>query len=231
LKLRKNHIKRWNFSSNEYFDNEDGFDNEDENQTQTIDTNLLSQYGIRSLWYITHIDNLESILTHGILSRDECRKLPILFSDISEVQVQERRKKYHNYVPLFLADNTPMLYVVVCDYGDDIILLELSNKILLLDGVKISDGNVACAETKVYDNITNTTLKMLNWSIIYSRKIAYSPEWKRVRSAEILVPKNVESKIIRLIHVRSKRVMNDVNKILKRTESVNVVIDLTENGI
>ena len=81
--------------------------------------NKLNEKEVDSLWYITHKENIESILVHGILNRNNAKKLPN-YVDISDHQVQSLRKKrepiyhrrIHEYVPMFVNPKNAMLYRV-----------------------------------------------------------------------------------------------------------------------
>ncbi len=183
-----------------------------------------------SFCYLTHLDNLESILENGILSRDMCHALRISPSDISDGRVQSRRHEFHGCVPLFFADNTPMLWVVMKKLGDKIALLEVDKAVLRTPGAMFSDGNLASCVTNLYEN--EAALANLDWHIIYNRRGAYSPEWKRVRSAEVLVPDEVGPEHILAIHVASpaaRRVA--LVAALKLEISVDIEHDLRQCGI
>lgn len=80
-------------------------------------------YENRSLYHFTHIDNLESILKHGLLSKNEKIKIGLIHRDISYEEIQERRFStkvtcgncgcVHDYVPFYFCRRSPMLFAVV----------------------------------------------------------------------------------------------------------------------
>lgn len=191
--------------------------------------NILNQYNIKSFYYITHIENLNSILEKGIfcknLMEDKSHK------DISNGAVQRKRNGWHNYVPLFFADNTPMLYCVIKSYKNNIILLEIDKDIAFEKNMRFSDGNIACGGTKIYDKLDD--LEQLDWSIIFNRKPACSKEWKRKRSAELLIPDKMNVSYISNIHVQEKEQFLMVENTLKKhnlDKKINIANDLTEQG-
>ena len=51
----------------------------------------MNRADIKELHFITHIANIESIMRHGIVSRNLAKKKMLSFSDISEEGVQDRR--------------------------------------------------------------------------------------------------------------------------------------------
>jgi len=191
---------------------------------------IVHLHGINALWYITHINNLDSILRNGILSRDNIRKNAVEIEDISDISIQRRRWEYHKYVPLFFADNTPMLYRVIEEYGVDIILLEVNEEIILKRGVMFSDGNIAATGTNIFSSIGD--LKCLDKEILFSRYGAYSPEWKRKRSAEVLIPNKIGKEYIRVIHVQNRSIQGKVRRIIKKHGlSIEVKVDLSREGV
>lgn len=157
---------------------------------------ILNRYGIKSLWHITHINNLFNILKEGIKCRNQINN----FQNIAAFNVLDRRPQWSKeYVPLFFASNTPMLYVVSEQHGcENLVVLEIDPSVLFLDKTIFSDGNIASSETSIYHILSD--LENLDWGIIYSDKPAYSKEWKRKRSAEVLVHTNVLPCYIKKIH-------------------------------
>ena len=191
---------------------------------------------IKKFWYITSINNLVSIFKRGILCRAEINKaeinkFEIPTTDISNRGVQKHRKGFHQLVPLFFADNTPMLYIKMKEASDAICLLEIDKAVKDLDDVQFSNGNVASQNTEIYNSLDSFTNE--EEEIIFSRNPAYWNKWKRIRSAEVLVPTKVKPKFIKSIFVASEvsyvKVIN-----LREQWDINmpkISINLTEKGI
>lgn len=154
---------------------------------------------IKNFWYITSIDNLESIFEYGILCRSRINDEEISATDISDSGVQRHREKFHDFVPLFFADNTPMFYNVFNENYENVCLLEIDKEVKVVEGVQFSNGNIASQNTEIYDSLEEFTNE--EWEIIFSRNPSYGKEWKRIRSAEILVPDKVPVKYITSISV------------------------------
>jgi hypothetical protein len=195
----------------------------------------LKSHGVSSLWNVTHLDNLKSVLEHGILCHDDALLRNLAHTDISNRQVQNRRPaEFRGCVPLFFADNTPMLYVTAHDRS--VILLAVSLEVADKDGVRFSNRNVATSEHTVSSCTAN--LDALNWGIILDRRGAWSREWKAVRSAEVLVPTECDSSFIECVHVqqaedegitvaeRARQIIRDA-----RAREIPVRDDLTAEGI
>jgi hypothetical protein len=185
---------------------------------------------INNLWYIAHIENLASIFTIGILCRSVIKRLGFDFEDISLWGVQRRRRQFHTYVPLFIADNTPMLYTVVQQKREEICLLKIDKKILEQAGVRFADGNIASDDTRIYESLD--FISEADWKILLSRYAAYSRSWKRIRSAEVLVPSRVLPEFIKSISVASNDCSDRVNKILHTSgKSIPIKVNLSAGGV
>ncbi len=181
---------------------------------------------IKSLWHITHVENLSSVLKNGIYSRGLCNRT-MTYRDIADPNVVVHHPG--EYAPVFFADNTPMLYVVFKEYEQSVVLLEIDTNILRISGVKFSDGNVTCNDSCTYDDLDD--LERLDWGIIYNRRPAYWKKWRRIRAAEVLVPNMIPADYIRAVHASphiSKKVML-ITRIANNR--IQVYPDLTEGGI
>ncbi|PID55816.1 hypothetical protein CSB45_13985 [candidate division KSB3 bacterium] len=81
-------------------------------------SNAFNQYGIESVWHMTHKNNVREILSSGILSNKTAYEIKKPM-DISDHGVQRWRelkdpiygKKLHEYAPTYINIKNPMLYV------------------------------------------------------------------------------------------------------------------------
>jgi hypothetical protein len=103
------------------------------------------------LYYMTHVDNLDSILSHGILSNHEVQRLRLSHHSIANPGVQDlrerifvlyrnQRRPLHAYVNLYFGTRTPMLYVNR-NQQDSIVYIAVHPSALDLPGVILTDGN------------------------------------------------------------------------------------------
>lgn len=124
-----------------------------------------------------------------------------------------------------------MLYVVFQEFQQNIVLLEINAEIMDTPGCLFSDGNIASGESNLYSDVA--ALEGLDWHIILSRRPAYWREWKRIRSAEVLIPDRVPTEYIQKIHTAPKNVSIEVLLAgLQIIGSVLVVVDdLCESGV
>ena len=80
---------------------------------------ICENYGIKGLYHMTHIDNLQSIFQNGLLSHTNARNNNFMKGDIANNDVNNRRsglepiynRPIHDYTPLYFNPRNPMLYV------------------------------------------------------------------------------------------------------------------------
>ena len=71
---------------------------------------------VKELYYITHIENLDSIIERGILSHSRAQSISHKKIDMTEVQERRRTKcipgggPLHEYANLYFSGRNPMLY-------------------------------------------------------------------------------------------------------------------------
>lgn len=173
----------------EYIDYRDIID-----KRKKLDEIHLSKIPFGGLFYITHIDNLQSILQHGILSHNSAHSQGFVKVDISNRGVNARRNRIekslggniHDFSPLYINPKNPMLYVLCkTSNKEDLILLRVNPHILLVDNVAFSDGNAAVSTTKFYKDIND--FNKLNWKVIGAQYWTIHPDGKRMRCSEVLV--------------------------------------------
>ena len=111
----------------------------------------MNRADIKELYFITHIDNIKSIMRHGIVSRNLAKKKMLSFSDISEEGVQDRRsgkkipgtnKVLHDYANLYFDAHNPMLSARRSK-NNEICVIRIKSDVLDLNDVIVTDKNAA----------------------------------------------------------------------------------------
>jgi hypothetical protein len=164
---------------------------------------------VGQLFYLTHIENLDSIMERGILSHSKAQSLPHKRIDMFEVQERRRTKSIpggrllHEYANLYFSARNPMLYKRK-DEHKDICVLRISIEVLKIPGVVLATGNAASDYISFYppeSGIERLDRKLVfakNWTdvdpIIQARKSV-------AKCAEVLVPDFVPSSLIFGIYV------------------------------
>jgi hypothetical protein len=174
-----------------------------------------NQYFVYS---IQHIENLESIQEHGILSRYIIQNHDFPSVDISYPRAQLNRREnamnnsdgtlngevwfrnitsrgydLHEFVPLHLVKFAPMWFSPHIQSNiSDHCILEISIRKVCKESEVIfaTDGNLVNRETKFITNPDD--IRNIDWEQIKSTDpIRSRPGWKRIRAAELLIYPNV----------------------------------------
>jgi hypothetical protein len=164
----------------------------------------MERHELAELHYITPINNVPSILQHGILSH--VRAAQVRHSTVAMDEIQDLRsqvvvhggRRLHEYVNLYVCGRNPMLYKRLADVAN-LCVVPVSPSVLDLPGVVIADCNasskyVRFAAGPVGLGIVDRALTFADdWTdndqIQYFRK-------KAAKCAEVLIPDCVEAKYL-----------------------------------
>lgn len=110
-----------------------------------------------------------------------------------------------------------MQYIVEKKIGSEKIIIILFDALLVFEEkktkLKFSDGNAACNNTIFYNDIKD--LEKLDWGIIKNVRKAFSPEYKRRKSAEVLVKDKIEHMYISYLSCCNQRAKEELLFLLK----------------
>jgi len=185
---------------------------------------------LRGLYYITHIDNLPSILENGILCHKRVKEENIKFTPIYDKEIVENRMKKKvdrhslwDFVNLYFQPRNAMLYRVMFFSRvkpEDIIIIGLKSSVLGKKNIFITNGNAASPYTEIF-----SSLKAQN--IVKSIREKTDKEWwasedgsKRELMAETLVPDNVNPQSISEIYVSNHNALSKVRQICEKNMPV-----------
>ena len=182
---------------------------------------------LRRLYYITHIENLPSILERGILCHRKIEEKKISFTPIydAEIVATRREKKLSDgrnlwdFVNLYFQPRNAMLYRVIFFSKanlEDIIIIGLKHSILNRKDIFVTTGNAASYNTEIF-----SAGKAKKYIKAIREKT--DKEWwaiqdgsKRELMAECLVPNSVSPEYISEIYVPNYNSLNKVEKICKK---------------
>lgn len=165
---------------------------------------------VKSLFYITHIENVRSILDHGILShaRIEADKVPT--TPIYDAGIVSNRKEkatpdnkgLWQYANVYFQPRNPMMYRVIHEKDKrDLAVIGVNPSVMTSHGAFITDGNAASSPTQFYEPSQGEKIISQQWKVIQS-------EWwndlngsKRKIMAECLVPDHISPSQIHTVFV------------------------------
>ena len=169
---------------------------------------------IKELHYITHIENILSILENGILSYNLTKS--IRHNSVASQMAQQRREnrkipggmRLHDYANLYFDANNKMLSKLR-DRNEEIGILQIDKRVLLIENVIVSDRNASSDYVAFYP--VDTGLGQLDFNKIYDRFWLHDDPMQQwihgsIKCAEVLVPERIEPKYILGVYVYSKAV-------------------------
>lgn len=184
----------------------------------------MSKRIVKSLFYITHINNLQSMLRHGILSHRQVQTQGVPFTPVYNAEIVANRegrltpdkKSLWDYANVYFQPRNPMLYKVLSEASkNDVVILGVKPQVLDSKGAFISLGNAAHSLSTVVD--IKTGLKNINgeyWQIINSDWWKTEDGTKRKIMAECLVPNGISPSDIHSVYVASAAVAGKIRPIL-----------------
>ena len=161
----------------------------------------------RFAYHFTSLENLDSIIEHGLLCTNMKNARNIGHVNVAEQGIQGRRsnmyipcsgnKNVHDYVPFYFSKKTSMQLGVINKKNiDQYLIIYLSIPIELIEQRNDIIFTDASANTDIPPNFYNTSnsqqLNTLNWDAIDSKKWGCpSEEFRHQKMAELLVPEAI----------------------------------------
>jgi O-acetyl-ADP-ribose deacetylase (regulator of RNase III) len=192
------------------------------------ETIMASLRTIKGLYHITHIRNLPSILTHGILAHSHALSRGIDFERIYNEGIISNRKDIYtpnnqslwDFANLYFQPRNPMLYWIINNHRiDDLAILLIDRAVLDRLDIYISDGNAAAFQSNIV--LGAEGLRALFPQFQHDLDLEWWQEAdgsKRRIMAECLVPTSVPSDLIRSIYVGRQDTVDRVKTILQQSQ-------------
>lgn len=176
----------------------------------------MNRADIAELHYITPIENMPSILEHGILSNHQAARLAHASVAMEEVQDRRRDKtipgarRLHDYTNLYFDAHNPMLSKRR-DQNDAICVLRVDSTVLDMPGVIVADRNAASDYVRFYPAADG--IRALDREMVFARFWINAADpfdemiRKSVKCAEVLVPDQIESRFVIGAYVANERAL------------------------
>ena len=172
------------------------------------------------LYYITHIDNIPSILRHGILSHEQIETRDIKYTRIYDKDIVASRqqiqapngKSLWNFANLYFQPRNPMLYRVLHEKPEDeIAIVAVQPAVLERPDIYVSTGNAASLSSNILHAVE------VNKALPQIIRDTINVEWwndvdgsKRKIMAECLVPDSIPVDLIQSVYVASPKAQERV---------------------
>jgi hypothetical protein len=164
---------------------------------------------VRELHYITHVDNVASILQHGILPNHEVARRGIKHVSVAMAEIQARRRKQvpggrllHDYANLYFNARNPMMYRKVRVDGvspSALVVLRVSARTLDIPEAVVADKNASSDYVKFMPPATG--LAALDAALIFTDSWNCDDAIEKMRRksavcAEVLIPDGVPATLV-----------------------------------
>lgn len=175
---------------------------------------ISAKYSGKYFFHFTHIENIDSILKHGILCTNKKQDLEIIHKNVASESIQERRSGMkvtcppkglvHDYVPFYFCSMNPMVLSLINSKNIDqqfIVFFAIPIEKLADENVIFTD---ASANTDLPPNFYSdpVNLDKLDWKAIDSKKWGHSDKDElHRRMAEVLIKETVPIEMIEHIVV------------------------------
>ena len=192
---------------------------------------------ILQLYYITHVDNIPSILKHGVLSHQEVETRHLTYIPIYDKSIVSSRrnkktpddKSLWDYANLYFKARNAMLYRVALEKPiDQIVVIAVDfASIVGQPGVFISTGNAASNDS---DFIPTTPRKKIGEAFAKFQGALGLDYWsdfdgtKRMMMAECLIPEKVPPDRITGIYTPGRQTANKVSSVLTQVGRTNLPV-------
>ena len=174
---------------------------------------------VKGLYYITHINNLPSILQRGILSHQRIQDEGIEFTPIYDEQIVADRgnrttpdgKSLWRFANIFFQPRNPMLYRVLIEKSlSEIVIIAVRPDILNTMGMCITTGNAASLLSEILP--APAGMKRLGKILKGTDKVWWKIEdgSKREIMAECLIPESIPPEYIQTVYVAKYEVARKI---------------------
>lgn len=179
---------------------------------------------IHNLYYITHIDNVPSIITHGILSHNQVEQKGINYTQIynkdivanrqqKTIPIDSKARSLWFFANLYFQPRNPMLFrVLATTSSENIAILAIDKKIIDRDDIYITDGNAANMPTQFYTSSDGKKIIAGMTAILNKEYWTEESGDKRKIMAECLVPESVSPDYIQTIYVVNHEIAKKVRR-------------------
>ena len=154
---------------------------------------------ITELHYISHVDNVPSIMSQGILSRYWVGQNGVESVSLADADIVARRAdrsipgsyRLDQYANLFFNARNAMLFRLTCStLSRNLAVLRIRSAVLDLPGVVVTEINAAAGSEPLWHG-PGEGLTRLDRDVVFAESWQDSDEVKRRMMAEVLVPGGV----------------------------------------
>ena len=182
-------------------------------------TRKRKQVDVKGLFYITHKDNVASILRHGLLSHSSVLDRSLQYQAIYDSEIVSNRKNkltpnghsLWDFANVYFQARNPMMYRVIHEKGaNDLAVISFNSRVLDIPSVFVTDGNAANSATSFYNKHEGIKALVDSWDIITGEWWNSVDGSKRKIMAECLVPSCIPPEYIHTVYAPSHRAAEEI---------------------
>jgi hypothetical protein len=186
---------------------------------------------VKGLYYITHVNNLPSIVKNGILAHRRILESAIPFTPIYDTGIISNREKKQtpggktlwDFANMYFQPRNPMLYRVLHEKDKaDIVVVAVQPAVLSAPGALVTTGNAASSDSEILSSEAGQERVFENWNVITSEWWNSMDGSKRKIMAECLVPDRVPAEYIHSVYVATQAVAENVRQ-MKLAREIPIV--------
>ena len=178
-----------------------------------------------AFYYICHVENVPSILEHGLLSRESLKEKGVVNRDIHDpealsrreaITVGESKRKLSHFVNLYFEPRNAMTYRLQCNIScGELVVLEIDRSVMEKEGVHFSDGNAASSNVRFYSDLRH--LDQIDKKVFDKEYWSDGDNTKQKMMAEMLVPVSIHPDCVTgLITAGQGFISDSLNSLLKQ---------------
>ena len=193
--------------------------------------NIMKKKDIRSLYYITHIENLPSIMNRGILSHNRIMADNIQYKPIYDPDIVSNRKNrpvdgktLWDFANVYFNARNAMMYRVSKEFPlRELVVIGVAPDILDMQRVMISIGNAASPKSDILDAAKGMNALGGIWKTIHNDWWSDEDGSKRKMMAECLIPEQIPKTSFHSIYVTNQDIAEEVKKRLSENSNMPVI--------
>lgn len=186
---------------------------------------------VLELHNITHIQNLPSILEHGIVSHQ--RAMRLMHESVAMQEIQDRRssvvlpngRKLHTYANLYVNARNKMMFKIR-ERHRELCVIRIDRSVLLEPGIVVSDQNAASDRVRFGAGVDG--LKRIDREYIFAQYWNHPEDqiesWRHgsAMCCEVLVPDRLPPHFILGVYVSGA---DSANELRERFPDLDVVVN------
>lgn len=180
----------------------------------------------KMLYHLTQLSNLDSIISHDLVSRSTLEQQGVLFSDVADSEIMRKRRSFglHTYIPFHFHPYSSFDVAVKNSYNEDFVYICISrmfarrNNFLILPKHPLSAHDVVLMD---YDD----GMDAIDWDAM-ERSSTESEYIKNVRMAECLTQEAIPVTSFFSIAVRDVQTKRIVEQKLRHIPRNKPYVDI-----